>query len=60
MRNYSSFCLSAAMRGLTLPRPDVIIATSPQLLVGLAGWWIASSRQIPFVFEVRDLWPEAN
>jgi glycosyltransferase involved in cell wall biosynthesis len=59
MRNYSSFCLSAALRGLTLPRPDVIIATSPQLLVGLAGWWIAFSRQIPFVFEVRDLWPES-
>ncbi len=59
VRNYSSFCLSAALRGLTLPRPDVIIATSPQLLVGLAGWWIAFSRQIPFVFEVRDLWPES-
>jgi len=58
-RNYASFCLSAALRGLALPRPDVLIATSPQLLVGLAGWWIAFSRQIPFVFEVRDLWPES-
>jgi colanic acid biosynthesis glycosyl transferase WcaI len=59
MRNYASFCVSAALRGLVLPRPDVIIATSPQLLVGLAGWWLAFSRQIPFVFEVRDLWPES-
>jgi len=59
MRNYASFCLSAALRGLTLPRPDVVIATSPQLLVGLSGWWIAFTRQIPFVFEVRDLWPES-
>jgi len=59
MRNYASFCVSAALRGVTLPRPDVVIATSPQLLVGLAGWWIAFSRQIPFVFEVRDLWPES-
>lgn len=59
MRNYASFCFSAALRGLTLPRPDVIIATSPQLLVGLAGWWLAFARQIPFVFEVRDLWPES-
>ena len=40
-------------------RPDVIIASSPQLLVGLSGWWLAFSRQIPFVFEVRDLWPES-
>src|SRR5271168_2377204 len=59
IRNYASFCLSAALRGLTLPRPDVIIATSPQLLVGLSGWWLAFARQIPFVFEVRDLWPES-
>ncbi len=59
MRNYASFCLSAALRGLWLPRPDVIIATSPQLLVGLAGWWLAYARKIPLVFEVRDLWPES-
>jgi colanic acid biosynthesis glycosyl transferase WcaI len=59
MRNYASFCVSAGLRGLTLPRPDVIIATSPQLLVGLAGWWIAFAREILFVFEVRDLWPES-
>jgi glycosyltransferase involved in cell wall biosynthesis len=59
MRNYASFCISAALRGMTIPRPDVIIATSPQLLVGLSGWWLAFARQIPFVFEVRDLWPES-
>lgn len=59
MRNYASFCLSSALRGMTLPRPNVIIATSPQLLVGLAGWWLSFARQIPFVFEVRDLWPES-
>ncbi|MGO9084604.1 MAG: glycosyltransferase family 4 protein [Candidatus Sulfotelmatobacter sp.] len=63
MRNYASFCISAAVRGLTLPRPDVIIATSPQLLVAVAGWWLSFARQgagqIPFVFEVRDLWPES-
>ena len=41
MRNYASFCISAALRGMTIPRPDVVIATSPQLLVGLSGWWLA-------------------
>lgn len=59
IRNYASFFFSAAFRGLTLPRPDVVIATSPQLLVALAGWWLAFARQLPFVFEVRDLWPES-
>ena len=59
MLNYGSFCLSAAWSGLDLPRPDVVIATSPQLLVGLSGWWIAFWKRAPFVFEVRDLWPES-
>jgi colanic acid biosynthesis glycosyl transferase WcaI len=59
MLNYSSFCVSAAIAGLFLSRPDVVIATSPQLLVGLSGWWIARSKRAPFIFEVRDLWPES-
>jgi len=59
MLNYSSFCVSAATTGLFLPRPDVVIASSPQLLVGLSGWWLARWKRVPFVFEVRDLWPES-
>jgi colanic acid biosynthesis glycosyl transferase WcaI len=59
IRNYASFALSAAFTGLTLAKQDVVIATSPQLLCALAGWWIAWSMRRPFVFEVRDLWPES-
>jgi glycosyltransferase involved in cell wall biosynthesis len=59
MLNYSSFCISAAATGLFLSRPDVVIASSPQLLVGLSGWWLAACKRAPFVFEVRDLWPES-
>jgi colanic acid biosynthesis glycosyl transferase WcaI len=59
IRNYASFGLSAALTGLTLPKQDVVIGTSPQLLCALAGWWIAWSMRRPFVFEVRDLWPES-
>ena len=59
MLNYGSFCVSAASTGLFVERPDVVIATSPQLLVGLSGWWIAHWKRVPLVFEVRDLWPES-
>jgi colanic acid biosynthesis glycosyl transferase WcaI len=59
IRNYTSFCVSAAISGLALHKPDVIIATSPQLLVALSGWWLAFWKRVPFVFEVRDLWPES-
>jgi colanic acid biosynthesis glycosyl transferase WcaI len=57
--NYTSFCLSAAAAGLFIERPDVIIASSPQLLVGLSGWWLARCKRSRFIFEVRDLWPES-
>jgi len=59
IRNYASFCVSAGISGLALHKPDVIIATSPQLLCALAGWWLALWKRVPFVFEVRDLWPES-
>jgi colanic acid biosynthesis glycosyl transferase WcaI len=59
IRNYASFCVSAGLSGLALHKPDVIIATSPQLLVALSGWWLAWWKRVPFVFEVRDLWPES-
>ena len=59
MRNYASFCVSAGLRGLTIPTPDVIIGSSPQLLVALSAWWLAFAQEVPFVFEVRDLWPES-
>ena len=59
IRNYASFCVSAAVRGMDFPQPDVVIASSPQLLCALAGWWLASWKRVPFIFEVRDLWPES-
>jgi glycosyltransferase involved in cell wall biosynthesis len=40
-------------------RPEVVVATSPQLLCGVAGYAVARLLRAPFVFEVRDLWPES-
>jgi glycosyltransferase involved in cell wall biosynthesis len=58
--NYSSYALSAALAGVCwVPRHDVVIATSPQILVGVSGWAVGSLRFLPWVFEVRDLWPES-
>jgi colanic acid biosynthesis glycosyl transferase WcaI len=60
MLSYASFLLSAVTVGrLRVRRPDVVIATSPQLLCGLAGYVLARTLGAPFVFEVRDLWPES-
>jgi glycosyltransferase involved in cell wall biosynthesis len=36
-----------------------VVATSPQLLCACAGYALARLKGVPFVFEVRDLWPES-
>jgi len=55
--DYLSFMGSAFAAGLLQPRPDVIVATSPQFFAAVGGWALAGARRIPFVFELRDLWP---
>lgn len=58
--NYGSFMASAAIVGsLRLPHPDVVVATSPQLLCAAAGDILARRFRVPLVMEVRDLWPES-
>lgn len=57
--NYLSFALSSCLVGIFLSRPDVVIATSPQLFVGLTGKWLGWIKHVPFILEVRDLWPES-
>lgn len=60
MRFYLSYMGMAALGGsLIRGRYDLVYATSPPLFAGLAGLVPAISRRIPFVFEVRDLWPES-
>ncbi len=60
MLSYASFMLSAMTIGrLRVPQPDVVVATSPQLLCAAVGWFLARTLRVPFVFEVRDLWPES-
>lgn len=60
MVSYLSFAASALLVGiLRVPRPDVVVATTPQLLCGAAGYVVARLLRRPFVLEVRDLWPES-
>jgi glycosyltransferase involved in cell wall biosynthesis len=39
--------------------PDLLYITSTPLTTGLAGIYFQKKSQWPYVFEVRDLWPEA-
>ena len=57
--NYLSFMLSATMACLRLPRPDVVVATSPQFFCGWAGVLVSWLKWRPLVWEFRDMWPES-
>ena len=41
-----------------LQRPDVILTYSPPLTLGLASHWLARRWNVPFVFNVQDLFPQ--
>lgn len=53
-----SFMLSAIPRGLTLPRPDVVLIEGQPLFTGMAGVVLAILKRRPYVFNVSDLWPD--
>lgn len=38
---------------------DIAYISSTPLTVGLIGLWLKQKRNIPYIFEVRDLWPKA-
>ena len=41
-----------------LAPPDVVVGSSPHPFGALAAWRVARAFGVPFVLEVRDLWPE--
>jgi glycosyltransferase involved in cell wall biosynthesis len=59
MEFYLSYMSMAVVAAPRAGRCDVVLATSPPLLSGIAGVAIARMNAAPFVLDVRDLWPAA-
>src|SRR5439155_13734187 len=57
IRSFVEFAAMAAAKA-TARRADVVLATSTPLTVAIPGIVASRLRRVPFVFEVRDLWPE--
>ena len=62
MRNMAGYAWRAAdlgrSRPASLPRPDVVIGSCVHPLAVLSACRLAKRFRIPFLFEIRDLWPE--
>ncbi len=56
--DYLSFAVMAFFVGL-FKKHDLIIATSPQFFTTWAAWGISKIKRKPWIFELRDLWPES-
>ncbi len=56
--SFLAYTVLTAVGVCLLGRYDVLVASSPPLTVGLIGLAARYVRRIPFVFEIRDLWPE--
>lgn len=57
--NYVSYMVAVILATPRLSKADIVISTSPQFFNGLAGWFVSRFRRIPWVLEIRDLWPES-
>ena len=56
--DYVSYAVSSFLFGLFV-KTDLIIATSPQFFTAISGMMLSIFKRIPWVMEVRDLWPDS-
>ena len=57
--DYMSFAVTSSIAGLFVRDIDIIIATSPQFFTTWSGAFLSIVKKKPWVFELRDLWPES-
>ena len=57
--DYLSFMITAFLAAFMVRRVDVVVGTSPQFFTVCAAWYVAACKRVPWVFELRDLWPDS-
>jgi glycosyltransferase involved in cell wall biosynthesis len=57
--DYQSFMLAATLAAPFVHRVDLVVGTSPQFFTACAAYLVSRIKRIPFVFELRDMWPES-
>jgi len=57
--NYLFFIPAAVSASSSVKKPDIVIGTSPQFFCAVAAFIISRLKRCPFIFELRDIWPES-
>ena len=55
---FVAFMFSSFWIGLGVKNVDLVWGTSPPIFQGVTAWMLARIKRVPFLFEVRDLWPQ--
>jgi len=55
--SFFSFMVSSFLIGLGVKKVDLVWGTTPPIFQGVTAWLLARLKGVPFLFEVRDLWP---
>lgn len=55
--DFISFMISSLFFGLFVRKVDIVIGTSPQFFTTISAWALSKLKRVPFVFELRDIWP---
>ena len=55
--SFFSFMVSSFIAGVGVRKVDLVWGTSPPIFQGFTAWLLARLKGVPFLFEVRDLWP---
>lgn len=58
LKSFVSFMLKSSSTALKQKDVDLVFATSTPLTVGFPALIMKWFKKIPYIFEVRDLWPE--
>jgi colanic acid biosynthesis glycosyl transferase WcaI len=56
--SYGAFSLLSLLKGMVLPKHDVILAPSPPLSNGVVADFLSRLSGTPFVYNVQDIWPD--
>jgi glycosyltransferase involved in cell wall biosynthesis len=56
--SFLSFMISSFINGLGVGQVDLVWGTTPPIFQGITAWLVARLKGVPFLFEIRDLWPE--
>jgi len=57
--DYASFMISAVIASFFVKKVDIVIGTSPQFFTVCAAYLVGLFKRKPWVFELRDIWPES-